>query len=134
MRERVQFEDFNEKWKAHVRQSESLRMHNGIAPPWFHELEQSGASVSWEWKDCIYFVNILYQMGIDADVKIFPFTKQLRYASKEELLARECGKLKAGHYDPKAAEEILLKHFQQNDQGEFTVAGDILRSQFEYVA
>ena len=43
MRERVQFEDFNEKWKAHVRQSESLRMHNGIAPPWFHELEQSGA-------------------------------------------------------------------------------------------
>ena len=95
-------------------------MNTGIAPPWFHELEQSGASVSWEWKDCIYFVNILYQMGIDADVKIFPFTKQLRYASKEELLARECGKLKAGHYDPKAAEEILLKHFQQNDQGEFT--------------
>lgn len=95
-------------------------MNTGIAPAWIQELYQNGAEVFWEWKDYIYFVNVLYQMGIDPEVRIFPFTKELCYESLEALVAGECSRLKPGTYDPKTAEKILLRYFKQNEDGNYT--------------
>ena len=39
---------------------------HGAGSCWVRELDEAGGRVSWEWKDYIYFVGVLYQMGIDA--------------------------------------------------------------------
>ena len=61
-------------------------MTTGLAPAWLHELDAAGGRVSWEWKDYIYFVGVLYQMGIDANVMVLPFEKELSYPDADALV------------------------------------------------
>ena len=98
----------------------AVGMNTGIAPPWIQKMYNNGAEVSWEWKDYIYFVNVLYQMGIDPEVRIFPFTKQLYYENIEELVKGECSRLKPGTYDTHEAQQILSEYFQRHDNGSYT--------------
>lgn len=92
-------------------------MNTGLAPQWVQELEKAGCSVGWEWKDYIYFVNVLYQMGIDPNVTILPFTKTFVYADEEALVRGECARLKVEPQDPQAVREILLRHFRRDGDG-----------------
>lgn len=54
----------------------------GLAPAWVRELDEAGGRVSWEWKDYIYFVGVLCQMGIDANVLVLPYEKELVYPTR----------------------------------------------------
>lgn len=92
-------------------------MNTGLAPQWAHELEEAGYSVKWEWKDYFYFVGTLYQMGIDPNVTILPFTKTLSYPDKETLVQEECARLAPGCAISDSAEEILCRHFLQKENG-----------------
>lgn len=92
-------------------------MNTGLAPLWAHELEEAGCSVRWEWKDYFYFAGTLYQMGIDPNVTILPFTKELSYTDIEALIQGECRRLAPDSDIPDNAMEILSRHFQQQENG-----------------
>lgn len=92
-------------------------MNTGLAPAWVRELAAAGGKVSWEWKDYIYFVGVLYQMGIDANVIILPFEKELRYPDADALVRGECARCAPGSVDPETARDILCHHFTQEADG-----------------
>lgn len=92
-------------------------MNSGLAPQWARDLEEAGCSIRWEWKDYIYFVNVLYQMGIDPDVAILPFAKAFVYPDEESMVRGECARLKTGPEDPQAARDILLRYFHRDKEG-----------------
>ena len=90
--------------------------------PYDRELqEQLGANVIYDKKDYIHFVNILYQMGIDANVKIIPLSKELVWSSWEQAVSHVVSRIRDGeslmenHRD--TVERILGKYFQQEADG-----------------
>ncbi len=94
-------------------------MNSGVAPAWVQEINQAGIKVSWEWKDYIYFVNVLYQMGFDPQVKVLPFCKQFVYSDEESLLQGECRRIGAELQEEKKEKvlKILLKYFKKQEGG-----------------
>ena len=92
-------------------------MNTGLAPAWVRELDAAGGRVSWEWKDYIYFVGVLYQMGIDANVVILPFEKELCYPDADALVRGECARCAPGAVDGETARAILCRHFTQRPDG-----------------
>ncbi len=95
-------------------------MNTGLAPIWVHELEAAGAQVKWEWKDYMYFVGVLYQMGIDANVRVLPFTRSLSYPNIDALVQGECARCDCTALDPKQAADILCRHFSEQPDGSWT--------------
>lgn len=92
-------------------------MNTGLAPAWIHELDEAGGQVNWEWKDYIYFVGVLYQMGIDPNVMVLPFEKELSYPDIETLIRGECARCAPGTVDAEKAANILCRHFVQAQDG-----------------
>ena len=92
-------------------------MNTGLAPDWLHELDAAGGRVSWEWKDYMYFVGVLYQMGIDANVMVLPFEKELSYPDTGALVRGECARCAPGAVDGETARAILCRHFTQRPDG-----------------
>lgn len=92
-------------------------MNSGMAPAWIQELAQAGAKVNWEWKDYIYFIGVLYQMGITANVTVLPFEKTLCYPDEEALFKGECARCAPDSIRRDTAMEILRRHFTQADDG-----------------
>ena len=97
-------------------------MNTGLAPAWVRELDEAGGRVSWEWKDYIYFVGVLYQMGIDANVMVLPFEKELVYPNMDALVRGECARCAPGAIDPDTARDILCRHFTQAPDGSWRAA------------
>ncbi|MDO4669129.1 MAG: class I SAM-dependent methyltransferase [Butyricicoccus pullicaecorum] len=95
-------------------------MNTGLAPVWVHELEQAGAQIHWEWKDYMYFVGVLYQMGIDPNVRILPFQKTLTYPNTAALVRGECARCGCPDLAPEIAKPILCRHFTQQPDGSWT--------------
>ncbi|MEG2678637.1 MAG: methyltransferase domain-containing protein [Oscillospiraceae bacterium] len=100
-------------------------MNTGLAPAWLHELERAGAEVSWEWKDYIYFINVLYSMGIDPNVAILPFEKKTVYSDAAAMVTGECARLKPGTYDVEKARKILLRRVCGREDGSFEVVAKL---------
>ena len=97
-------------------------MNTGLAPRWVHDLEEAGGKVSWEWKDYVYFPGVLYQMGIDANVRILPFEKQLSYENEETLVSGELRRCGVSDVNPTLAAPILRKYFTEEADGSFHAA------------
>ena len=97
-------------------------MNTGPAPAWVRELDQAGGHVDWEWKDYIYFVGVLYQMGIDPNVMVLPFTKTLTYPDMEALLRGECARCVPGSVPEERAREILSRYFTQAPDGSWSAS------------
>lgn len=92
-------------------------MNSGIAPAWVQELAAAGAKIKWEWKDYIYFVVVLYQMGIHANVTVLPFSKTLRYPDEDALFRGACGRCAPDSISRDAALDILRRHFTRDTDG-----------------
>ena len=92
-------------------------MNTGLAPAWIHELDEAGSKIRWEWKDYIYFAGVLYQMGIDPNVAILPFEKQLSYPYADALIRGECARSSPRTVDPETAKTILCRHFTLRPDG-----------------
>ena len=99
-------------------------MNNGLAPTWVCEMEKAGAQVRWEWKDYIYFVGVLYQMGIDPNLTILPFTKTIRYPNEEAMVKGECTRCAPGSIRHSDALDILKRFFDQQPDGSWQAAAE----------
>lgn len=99
-----------------------MGMNMGLAPAWFHAMEDElGLPINWQRKDYIYFINILYEMGIDPNVSIIPFSKELVYPDIQALLKGETSRIAADTYDQNAVLSILLRYFDEHEDGSFHV-------------
>lgn len=92
-------------------------MSTGLAPDWVRALDEAGGQVSWEWKDYIYFVGALYQMGIDPNVMVLPFEKEIVYPDTAALVRGECARCAPGALSPETAEAILCRYFTPTPEG-----------------
>lgn len=92
-------------------------MNSGLAPLWVRELEAAGAQVNYEWKDYIYFVGALYEMGICANVQVLPFEKEYTYPDEEAMIAGEQKRCGAEEVDRETVRRILKKHFTPQPDG-----------------
>ncbi len=92
-------------------------MTTGLAPQWVHEMVAAGGSTTWEWKDYIYFVGILYQMGIDANVRVIPYDKELVYPDADAMVRGELSRCGVSGIDHEQAKQILSKHFTCRPDG-----------------
>ena len=94
-------------------------MNSSLAPAWIHAFAQAGAEVRWEWKDYIYFIGVLYQMGIDPQVAVLPFTKVVQYPDEAAMLEGERSRCVPGTIDDKTALQILRRHLVRQPDGQF---------------
>ena len=116
---------------------ECLRMMNRIAAslcivgmsadgmtPYDLELKTAlGAKIVYDKKDYIHFVNILYQMGIDANVKVVPLEKELVYPGWAEtvrsVMARVRNKDELLKTHGAEVDQILKKYFHPMADGTY---------------
>ena len=97
-------------------------MGMGMMPPYYSEMkEKLGCRLLYGRKDMIYFINILYSMGIDADMKIIPLKKKFIYGSWDEALRGETSRLDApqewiAEKRPEI-QEILSRYFRMREDG-----------------
>lgn len=92
-------------------------MNTASKPRWMQELQAAGAKVEWDWKDYFYFVGVLYQMGIDPNLRVIPFNKVLKYSDVDALVRGECAYCDPTTVDPRKAREILCRHFSYTPGG-----------------
>lgn len=97
-------------------------MNAGLPPAWIQELDEAGGAVSWEWKDYIYFVGVLYQMGIDPNVVVIPFEKEVSYPDLDALVRGECACCTSGRVSTETAKAILCHHFTLAADGSWHAA------------
>lgn len=92
--------------------------------PCDRELQETlGAEVKYDKKDYIYFVNTLYQMGIDANVKVVPLTREVAYRNWEETLRGVMSRIHNREtlleLQGEAVDRILHKYFKQAEDGSY---------------
>lgn len=56
-------------------------------------------------------------MGIDANVMVLPFEKELSYPDTDALVRGECARCAPGAVDGETARAILCRHFTQRPDG-----------------
>lgn len=111
-----------EKMNRVARELCIMGMGMGEMPPAYLEMERElGLSFHFGKKDYIYFVNILYQMGIDGALTVLPFQRRQVYDSWEEAVRQETrflrGQEEALHGRRAEIEEILRRHLIRRGDG-----------------
>jgi hypothetical protein len=86
----------------------------------YHEL---GYKVKFGRRDYIYLLNLLYEMGIDANCKIINLQRINRYGTEEQLMSENLNVILNDGFDEKAAKEILFRYVKK-DNGEFVYPHD----------
>lgn len=98
-------------------------MGMGMMPPWYADMKRElGCPLIYGKKDMIYFINVLYDMGIDASMKVIPLKKKFVYGNPEQMLCGEVTRLDADALwidrNRKEILDILLRYFKKNERGE----------------
>lgn len=101
-----------------------MGMGMGVCPPYCLELEKLvDAKPVYEKKDYIYFINILYAMGIDPNVKIVPLSRKKRCRTLKEAAKQEVkdlfGSLDGAENRLDEIQEILSKYWKETESGEW---------------
>ena len=69
----------------------------------------------------IYFINVLYAMGIDAGMTVIPLKKKFLYDDLEQMVSGETSRVDAGADWVKDHKEqisqILQNYFRYNEEG-----------------
>ena len=99
-------------------------MGMGVCPPYCHELENLvEAKPVYEKKDYIYFINILYSMGIDPNVKIIPLSKKKQGRSLKEAALQEVrdlfGNLDGVEIRLEEIQKVLSRYWRETDSGKW---------------
>lgn len=94
-----------------------IGMGMGEPEPYYKDMEDYlGLKFIRDKKDYIYFVNILYQLGIDPNVKVIPLSKDVVYDSFEDVIRGETSGLYHREEAIKKCKEeievILKKYFK----------------------
>lgn len=81
----------------------------------FHD--RLGLDIKYDRLDYILLVNILYQQGIDCNLKIIPLQNEYVFPSMKQLIASETRRIMNEDYDRKAVERILRRYFERDADG-----------------
>ena len=85
--------------------------------------EQLGVRLVYDKKDYIYFVNILYQMGIDANVKVIPLLKDISFGDWDQVVqyGTSCLYNRQDEMEEhgEKIEKILRKYFIKKQDGNY---------------
>ena len=105
-------------------------MSMSLMPGYYKEMERRlSLPLIYGRKDYIHFINILYQMGIDANLRTIPVRKTLAYPAWEDVITHETARLQnreeALGMHRKEIEEILKTYFKQNRDGAYEYTLDI---------
>ncbi|MGG7164637.1 class I SAM-dependent methyltransferase [Clostridium ihumii] len=99
-------------------------MGMGIVTDYYKEMETSlNLELTHNKKDYIHFANILYQMGIDANIKIIPLEKKIIYDTWDDVIKNETTRLidketvLKKHYD--SINQVLKKYFKLNSDNKY---------------
>lgn len=97
-------------------------MNMGFMPPYYMEMKRElGCRLTYGKKDMIYFINVLYAMGIDAGMTVIPLKKKFLYDDLEQMVSGETSRVDAGADWVKDHKEqisqILQNYFRYNEEG-----------------
>lgn len=101
-----------------------MGMGMGVCPPYCLELEGLvDAKPIYEKKDYIYFINILYSMGIDPNVRIIPLSKKKHCRTLQEAAELEVrdlfGSLDGAEKGLEEIQKILSRYWRETESGEW---------------
>lgn len=95
-----------------------IGMTSGPEQPYYKEMEkQLGAEINYHRLDYIYLINILYQLGIDCNVKMVLLKKRYHFLSLEDAANKESGRILGTGYDLHQIEHILSHYLQPDPKG-----------------
>lgn len=97
-------------------------MGMGMMPPYYIEMKEVlGIPLIYGKKDMIYFINILYSMGIDANMKVIPLHRTFHYDTWNDVVKGETSRLSADSTIVKdhlpQIKPILKSHFKPDCSG-----------------
>lgn len=78
-----------------------------------HEL---GYKVKFGRRDYIYLLNLLYEMGIDANCRIINLQRMNRYSSEEQLINQNLDVILNDEFDKQAAKDILFRYVKKENE------------------
>lgn len=82
-----------------------------------------GYNVKFGRRDYIYLLNLLYEMGIDANCKVINLKRVNRYSSEEQLIRENLNVILNDSFNEKAAKEILFRYVKE-ENGQFIYPHD----------
>ena len=100
----------------------------GEVENYYREMEKAlQVRLAYDKKDYIYFINILYQMGIDANIQIIPLSKDITFQTWEQVVQYGTSCLyerqaEMNSYGPEI-ENILKKYFLRKRDGSYHRCG-----------
>ncbi|WP_181438729.1 class I SAM-dependent methyltransferase [Paenibacillus sambharensis] len=105
------------RMNRHARKRAVVGLTSGPEKPHLVELSKlSGFDVQLGRRDYIHLVNILYQIGIHAEVTLVPLEKETVYENREQLLEDNMRKVRcSGEEQVAYAHELISKHAFERD-------------------
>lgn len=79
--------------------------------------KELGLQIRYHRLDYIVLINVLYQMGIDCNVRIVDLEKEYSFASLDSALDRFSRRIITKEYDPEEAKKIMKRYFHKTDDG-----------------
>lgn len=97
-----------------------IGMTSGPEQPYYIDFERKlGLEVKYDRLDYILLVNVLYQLGIDCNVRIVPLTNEYVFSTFAELRQSETRRIVTEGYDEAAVSRILRKYFRREGDGRY---------------
>lgn len=97
-----------------------IGMTSGPEQEYFREMEEVlGLEIKYHRLDYIYLTNILYQLGIDCNVKIVPLEKDYVFDSFEAACRSAASRILTLDYDRKELKQLLGKYIRKNEKGQY---------------
>lgn len=98
-----------------------IGMTSGPEQEYYRDFETKlGLQVRYDRLDYILLVNVLYQLGIDCNVRIVPLEKEYEFSSMEQAVKSESNRIMDKRYDPKEVERILRRYLKPTEYGTYT--------------
>ncbi|MCI7814754.1 MAG: class I SAM-dependent methyltransferase [Lachnospiraceae bacterium] len=97
-----------------------IGMTSGPEQAYYREMEQKlGLKIKYHRLDYIYLYNLLYQMGIDCNVKMIRLKKTYTFQTIEEAVERESRRILSEKYDREEVKKILISYLQKGEDGTY---------------
>ena len=97
-----------------------IGMTSGPEQPYYCDFEKKlGVKVKYDRLDYILLVNVLYQLGIDCNVRLIPLQRDYIFRSSKELVRSETRRILSDGYDTDAVLRILRKYYKRQEDGSY---------------
>ncbi len=95
-----------------------IGMTGGPEQAYYPALEHKlGLDINYHRLDYIYLVNVLYQLGMDCNVRLIPIVKEYAFETMDEAVDSLCGRVLTKSFDKAAVREIVEPYFEKAPDG-----------------